>query len=235
MDETAGGTQVDSAVSPFQAKAVSKDATAAYATVTHKVKADDLTDTSKETLENAIDRARDGGLTVEVGGTVLATQPTAGGAAEGMGVAIAAVVLLVTFGSLSAAGLPLLTALIGVGIGIASVLALGSTFGLSMTTGTPASMLGLAVGIDYALFVVSRYREERAKGHTPQEAAGLAAGTAGSAVVFAGLTVVIALAGLSVVGVPMLTKMGLAAAGAVVIAYQSGLVQPTPPDGAATP
>ncbi|MFE1959770.1 MMPL family transporter [Streptomyces sp. NPDC059479] len=218
VDETAGGTQVDSAVSPFQAKAVSKDATTAYATVTYKVKADALTDTSKETLENAIDRARDGGLTVEVGGTALATQPAAGGASEGMGVAIAAVVLLVTFGSLAAAGLPLLTALIGVGISIASVLALGSTFGLSMTTGTLASMLGLAVGIDYALFVVSRYREERAKGHTPQEAAGLAAGTAGSAVVFAGLTVVIALAGLSVVGVPMLTKMGLAAAGAVVIA-----------------
>ncbi|MCQ0014561.1 MMPL family transporter [Actinomadura madurae] len=79
-------------------------------------------------------------------------------------------------------------------------------------------MLGLAVGIDYALFVVSRYREERARGRAPREAVGLAVGTAGSAVVFAGLTVVIALAGLSVVGIPMLTKMGLAAAGAVTIA-----------------
>ncbi len=101
---------------------------------------------------------------------------------------------------------------------MASILALSEAFGLSTTTGTLAMMLGLAVGIDYALFVVSRYREERAEGRTPQEATALATGTAGSAVVFTGLTVVIALAGLSVVGIPMLTKMGLAAAGAVVVA-----------------
>jgi putative drug exporter of the RND superfamily len=142
----------------------------------------------------------------------------AGGAAELIGVAIAAVVLLVTFGSLAAAGLPLLTALIGVGVSMATILTLSDALGLSTTTGTLAMMLGLAVGIDYALFVVSRYREERANGRAPQEATALAVGTAGSAVVFAGLTVVIALAGLAVVGIPMLTKMGLAAAGAVVVA-----------------
>jgi RND superfamily putative drug exporter len=79
-------------------------------------------------------------------------------------------------------------------------------------------MIGLAVGIDYALFIVSRYRAELAEGHTREEAAGRAAGTAGSAVVFAGLTVVIALVGLSVVNIPMLTKMGVAAAGTVVVA-----------------
>jgi RND superfamily putative drug exporter len=216
--EAAGGTQVASAVSPFQAKAVSKDASTAYATVTYKVKAADLTDADKKTLTDAIQQARDSGLTVEVGGTALATQPSAGGAAEGIGIAIAALVLLITFGSLAAAGLPLLTAIIGVGVSMASIMTLASTLGLSSTTGTLATMLGLACGIDYAVFIVSRYREERAKGHEPQEAAGLAAGTAGSAVVFAGLTVVIALAGLSVVGVPMLTKMGLSAAGAVVVA-----------------
>lgn len=218
VKEAGNGPQVDSAVSPFQAEAVSKDASTAYATVTYKVKAADLTDTTKKTLESAIDVAKDKGLTVELGGTALATQPAAGGMAEAVGVALAAVVLVITFGSLAAAGLPLLTAIIGVGISLASILALGSTFGLSMTTGTLATMLGLAVGIDYALFVVSRYREERSKGHAPQEAAALAAGTAGSSVVFAGLTVVIALAGLTVIGVPMLTKMGLAAAGAVVVA-----------------
>ncbi|MGW1027455.1 MMPL family transporter [Streptomyces sp. NPDC002577] len=218
VDEAADGSQVAAAVNPFQAKAVSKDATTAYATVTFKAKADDLTGAAKNHLQHAIDQARDAGLTVEVGGNALATQPAAGGPAEVIGIAIAAVVLLITFGSLAAAGLPLLTAILGVGISMAAILALGSTFGLSETTGTLATMLGLACGIDYALFVVSRYREERAKGHTPQEAAGLAAGTAGSAVVFAGLTVVIALAGLSVVGIPMLTKMGLAAAGAVIAA-----------------
>ncbi|MFD7471434.1 MMPL family transporter [Streptomyces sp. NPDC059837] len=213
----ADGSQVASAVSPFQANAVSKDATTAYATVTYKVKADDLTDASKNALKDAIAQAKKSGLTVEAGGTALATQPSAGGSAEAIGIAIAAAVLIITFGSLTAAGLPLLTAIIGVGVSMAAIMALSSAFGLSSTTGTLATMLGLACGIDYAVFIVSRYREERAKGHTPREAAGLATGTAGSAVVFAGLTVVIALAGLSVVGIPMLTKMGLAAAGAVTV------------------
>ncbi|WP_406472583.1 MMPL family transporter [Streptomyces sp. NBC_01615] len=217
VSEAADGSQVASAVSPFQAKAVSKDASTAYATVTYKVKADDLTDASKNSLKDAIKQAQGSDLTVEVGGTALATQPAAGGSAEAIGIAIAALVLVITFGSLAAAGLPLLTAVIGVGVSMAAIMALASALGLSSTTGTLASMLGLACGIDYAVFIVSRYREERGKGHAPQEAAGLAAGTAGSAVVFAGLTVVIALAGLSVVGVPMLTKMGLAAAGAVTV------------------
>jgi RND superfamily putative drug exporter len=216
--ELADGTQVASAVDPFQAKAVSKDGTTAYAAVTYKVAAGDLTDASKTRLERAIHTARDSGLTVEAGGSAMTDGAGAGGAAEVIGVAIAAVVLLVTFGSLAAAGLPLLTAIIGVGVSMATILTLSEALGLSTTTGTLAMMLGLAVGIDYALFVVSRYREERAKGRAPQEAVGLAVGTAGSAVVFAGLTVVIALAGLAVVGIPMLTKMGLAAAGAVVVA-----------------
>ncbi|WP_432117244.1 MMPL family transporter [Streptomyces sp. bgisy032] len=212
------GTQVASAVDPFRAKTVSRDGTTAFATVTYEVGTADLTDASRTDLQRAIDRARESGLTVEAGGTAFADEAGPGGTAEVIGVAIAAVVLLVTFGSLAAAGLPLLTAVIGVGVSMAAILALSSALGLSTTTGTLAMMLGLAVGIDYALFVVSRYREERAGGRAPREAAGLAVGTAGSAVVFAGLTVVIALAGLAVVGIPMLTKMGLAAAGAVVVA-----------------
>ncbi|AQU65377.1 MMPL family transporter [Streptomyces niveus] len=215
--ETDKGSQVASAVSPFAADAVSKDGSTAYTMVTYKVAAGDLTDSSTDALENAVADARAKGVTVEVGGTALATQPAAGGSAEAIGIGIAAIVLLITFGSLAAAGLPLLTAVIGVGVSMAGIIALGSTFGLSLTTGTLASMLGLAVGIDYALFVVSRYREERSRGRGPREATGLAVGTAGSAVVFAGLTVIIALAGLSVIGVPMLTKMGLCAAGAVAV------------------
>ncbi|MFF7161341.1 MMPL family transporter [Streptomyces sp. NPDC008086] len=216
--ELGQGSQVATAADPFQARAVSEDGTTAYSTVTYKVGAGDLTDASKTHLTETLAQARDSGLTVEAGGTAMDGGGGPGGAAEVIGVAIAAVVLLVTFGSLAAAGLPLLTAIIGVGVSMAAILALSSALGLSTTTGTLAMMLGLAVGIDYALFVVSRYREERAKGRTPQEATGMAVGTAGSAVVFAGLTVVIALAGLSVVGIPMLTKMGLAAAGAVVVA-----------------
>ncbi|CAL9515017.1 Membrane protein YdfJ [Streptomyces sp. enrichment culture] len=217
VDGLGDGTQVASAADPFRAKTISRDGSTAFATVTYEVGPADLTDASRTHLERTIDQARKSGLTVEAGGTALAEEGGPGGAAEVIGVAIAAVVLLVTFGSLAAAGLPLLTAVIGVGVSMATILALSSALGLSTTTGTLAMMLGLAVGIDYALFVVSRYREERAKGRTPQEATGLAVGTAGSAVVFAGLTVVIALAGLAVVGIPMLTKMGLAAAGAVVV------------------
>lgn len=218
VTEAAEGPQVTGVVNPFQAKAVSKDGSTAYATVSFKAPAADLADVSKEHLERAVDQARDAGLTVEIGGDALATQPAAGGSAEMIGIAVAAVVLLITFGSMAAAGLPLLTAVIGVAVSMTAIIALGSTFGLSLTSGTLASMLGLACGIDYALFVVSRYREERGKGRAPREAAGMAVGTAGSAVLFAGLTVVIALAGLSVVGIPMLTKMGLTAAGAVVVA-----------------
>ncbi|QQM38180.1 MMPL family transporter [Streptomyces liliifuscus] len=216
LTEAADGPQVADVSSPFDGPGLSKDKTTAYATVTYKTKDDEVTDASKKELEGAIEEVRDTGLTVEVGGSALATEAPAG-MGEIVGVLVAAVVLLITFGSLAAAGLPLITAVIGVSISLAGITALANAFGLSSTSGELAMMLGLAVGIDYSLFVVSRYREERAKGRAPEEAVGLALGTAGSAVVFAGLTVVIALAGLSVVGVPMLTKMGLSAAGTVVI------------------
>ncbi|MEE1740531.1 MMPL family transporter [Streptomyces sp. BE147] len=216
VEEVGGGSQVAAALSPFDTGAVSKDGTTAYATVSYKAKTSDLTDTTREALTDAAESGREAGLTVEMGGSAL-TPEAEMGATEIIGVAVAAVVLLITFGSLAAAGLPLLTALIGVGLGIAAITALGSTFGFSPTTATLAMMLGLAVGIDYAVFIVSRFRSERAEGHTAEEAAARANGTAGSAVVFAGLTVVIALMGLSVVGIPVLTKMGVAAAGTVVI------------------
>ncbi|MFC8086229.1 MMPL family transporter [Streptomyces sp. NPDC057340] len=216
VDDVADGPQVAEATSPFDARAVSKDASTAYATITYKATADDLPEASKEALTEAVEQARDAGLTVEVGGSALETEP-AQGIGEVLGILVAAVVLLITFGSLAAAGLPLLTAVLGVGISLATITALGSALGFSSTVGELAMMLGLAVGIDYSLFVVSRYREERAKGHQAQEAAALAVGTAGSAVVFAGLTVVIALLGLSVVGVPTLTKMGVGSAGAVLV------------------
>ncbi|MFE7564372.1 MMPL family transporter [Kitasatospora sp. NPDC057500] len=216
--ELAGSEQVVGATSPFKANAVSQDGTTAYATVNYSVKPGKVSETATETLKDSAQHARDAGLTVDIGGTALMEMGEQGGSAEAIGMAISAVVLVITFGSLLAAGLPLLTALIGVGLGIGLITALGSTLGLSTTTSTLAMMLGLAVGIDYALFIVSRYRAELLDGHEPKEAAGRAVGTAGSAVVFAGLTVIIALAGLSVVGIPILAKMGMAAAGTVVIA-----------------
>ncbi|MGW3290657.1 MMPL family transporter [Streptomyces sp. NPDC001002] len=218
VDALGDGSQVAGVADPFTTKAVSDDGSTAYTTVTYKVTSSEITDASRTALEKAADQARDAGLTVEEGGSAMDSGGAPGGVAEFVGIAVAAVVLLVTFGSLAAAGLPLLTAILGVGASMFTITILSDALGLSTNTGTLAMMLGLAVGIDYALFVVSRYREERANGHAPEEAAGLAVGTAGSAVVFAGLTVIIALAGLSVVGIPMLTKMGLTAAGAVVVA-----------------
>ncbi|WP_329176197.1 MMPL family transporter [Streptomyces decoyicus] len=212
-----GSSQVDRVADPYTAKALSKDGRTAYAQVSYKVTGFELSDASKDALEDAAKDGRDAGLKVETGGNALQAIPETG-ATEVIGIAISAVVLVITFGALIAAGLPLLTALIGVGIGVSTITALSSTLDLSSTTSTLATMIGLAVGIDYALFIVSRYRAEITEGREREEAAGRAVGTAGSAVVFAGLTVVIALVGLTVVNIPMLTKMGLAAAGTVVIA-----------------
>ncbi|MGW2830501.1 MMPL family transporter [Streptomyces sp. NPDC001286] len=218
VKELADGSEVTSVADPYTAHAVSKDGTVAYASVRYDKSGMELKDASRTALEDTAQQARDAGLTVEIGGDALQAGAEPGAAGEVVGLAIAAVVLVITLGSLVAAGLPLLTAIIGVGIGVSGITALAKALDLGDTTSTLALMIGLAVGIDYALFIVSRYRGELAEGRSREEAVGRAAGTAGSAVVFAGLTVVIALAGLSVVGVPMLTKMGLAAAATVLVA-----------------
>ncbi|WP_330266376.1 MMPL family transporter [Streptomyces griseorubiginosus] len=218
VGELGDGSEVVSVTDPFKTNAVSKDGTVAYISVSYDAPAMELKDATRDALEKAGDQARDSGLTVEVGGDALQAAAEPGAVGEVVGLAIAAVVLVMTLGSLVAAGLPLLTAIIGVGIGVSTITALAKALDLGDTTSTLALMIGLAVGIDYALFIVSRYRGELAEGRDREEAVGRATGTAGSAVVFAGLTVVIALAGLAVVNVPMLTKMGLAAAGTVVIA-----------------
>ncbi|GAA4793644.1 MMPL family transporter [Streptomyces sanyensis] len=216
-DLTSGSDQVASVSDPYASQAVSQDGSTAYISVSYKTNPFELTESTRSALEQTGEAAREGGMTVEIGGDALQTIPHTG-AGEIVGVVIAAIVLVITFGSLVAAGLPLLTALIGVGIGISGITALASTLDLGTTTSTLAMMIGLAVGIDYALFIVSRYRVERAEGRDAEEAAGRAVGTAGSAVVFAGLTVIIALVGLAVVNIPMLSKMGFAAAGTVAIA-----------------
>ncbi|MER7311031.1 MULTISPECIES: MMPL family transporter [Streptomyces] len=213
----AGSDQIASVADPYEADAVSEDGSTAYVSVSYKVNAMELTDATRDSLEDTGEAARSDGMTVEIGGDALQVIPETG-ATEVIGVAVAAVVLVITFGSLVAAGLPLLTALVGVGIGVSLITALANVLDLGSTTSILAMMIGLAVGIDYALFIVSRYRAELAEGREHEDAAGRAVGTAGSAVVFAGLTVVIALVGLAVVNIPMLTKMGFAAAGTVAIA-----------------
>ncbi|MGW4193580.1 MMPL family transporter [Streptomyces sp. NPDC005004] len=217
VKELSSGSEVASVADPYAGHTVSRDGTIAYASVKYKVSGMELKDASRDALKEAAGHARKAGLTVEVGGDALNATPETG-SSEVIGIGIAAVVLVITFGSLIAAGLPLLTAIVGVGIGVSAITALAKPLDLGSTTSTLATMIGLAVGIDYALFIVSRYRAELAEGREREEAAGRAVGTAGSAVVFAGLTVVIALVGLSVVNIPMLTKMGVAAAGTVAIA-----------------
>jgi putative drug exporter of the RND superfamily len=212
-----GGPQVSRVVSPTAGGSISADGSTGFASVSYEVPSSEVTEESRAALADAVERARGAGLTAEMSGSALKTG-TKMSAMELVGVAIAAVVLLMTFGSLVAAGLPLLTAIIGVAISFLGVWAVAGPLGMAITSGMLALMLGLAVGIDYAMFVVSRFREERHGPDDGEQAAGRALGTAGSAVVFAGTTVVIALAGLSVVGIPSLAKMGMAAAGAVVMA-----------------
>ncbi|MGP3940694.1 MMPL family transporter [Streptomyces sp. 6N106] len=213
-----GGDQVASTTDPYESGAVSEDGTIAYSTITYTEGAVDLTESTKSALEDAANQARDAGLTVEIGGSALDVEEEPGGTTELIGVAVAAVVLVLALGSLVAAGLSLLTALLGVAIAFGLVSALAVPLGLTSTVAILALMLGLAVGIDYALFITSRFRDECAQGSEPEEAAGRAVGTAGSAVVFAGATVFIALVGLGVVGIPELTKMGMGGAGAVALA-----------------
>ncbi|WP_299950681.1 MMPL family transporter [uncultured Modestobacter sp.] len=217
LAEAADAEQVAAVSDPFQTQAVSPDESIAYATVTYDVQVDGITDDARAQLLAVAEDAEDAGLQVEFGGEATQAVP-AQGAAEAIGVLVAVVVLAVTFGSMLAAGLPLLTALIGVGAGMAGVLALSSVVDLTATTPTLGLMIGLAVGIDYALFICVRHKEQLAVGMDARESAGRAVGTAGSAVVFAGLTVMIALAGLTVVGIPFLTTMGLVAAGMVGVA-----------------
>jgi putative drug exporter of the RND superfamily len=198
--------------------ALSQDDRAATVTVQMGPAWEDITDADREQLVAAGAAVRSTGATVEFGGQVFSSTGPALSPTEGIGVLIALVVLLVTFGSLRAAGMPVLTALFGVAVSMAVILALTRVVTVSSTVPLLALMIGLAVGIDYALFILSRHRDQLAEGMDPEESTARAIATAGSAVVFAGLTVIIALVGLAVARIPFLTTMGLAAAGAVLVA-----------------
>jgi RND superfamily putative drug exporter len=140
------------------------------------------------------------------------------GTAEVIGIAVAALVLVVMLGTLIAAGLPLLMAVVGVAVGVGATFALSGVMDMSSISPMLALMLGLAVGIDYSLFIVNRHRSQLLAGMDPEESVALATGTSGNAVLFAGLTVIIALAALVVPGLPFLAVMGLSAAATVAVA-----------------
>ncbi|GAA5025900.1 MMPL family transporter [Microbacterium fluvii] len=159
-----------------------------------------------------------GGSQVALGGDLFSSSVPALSLIEAVGVLIALFVLIVTFRSFAVAWFPLVSALIGVGLGIALIYVSTAFASVSSTTPMLAIMLGLAVGIDYALFIVARHQDQVRAGVDPEESAARATGTAGSAVVFAGVTVLIALIGLGFAGIPFLTTMGIAAAVTVAIA-----------------
>ncbi|MFT3863336.1 MAG: MMPL family transporter [Solirubrobacterales bacterium] len=200
------------------AGAVSKDGRYALAQVQFEDEKDQIKSDQREQLQDSFTAAEKAGLDVEFGGAAGEEKADVGGTSELIGIIVALIVLTITFGSLLTAGLPLVTAAIGVGTGILGITLFTAFTTLSSTTSSLAAMLGLAVGIDYALFIVSRYRTSVTQGFEPEEAIGHAVGTSGSAVVFAGATVAIALAALTVCGIPFLTAMGLAAAGTVLVA-----------------
>ena len=215
--EIAHSPGIASVSDPFTAGTVSSDGRVAYAQIRFDKPQASLTNTDRQPVATAAAHARAAGLQVGINGSAVAPA-SSGGATEGIGILIALLVLIITFGSLVTAGLPLLTSVIGVGIGLAGIVALSAVTSLSSATVSLAAMLGLAVGIDYALFITTRYRALARESDSWEAAAGQAISTAGTSIVFAGTTVVIALAALVVTGVPFLSAMGLAAAGTVAIA-----------------
>ncbi len=204
---------------PVESDTVSEDGRTAVAQVGFTTKKDeDVPAGTLDAVKAVGSQAEQAGLKAVYGGDAYAPSTSPFGPPEMVGLGVALVILVITFGSLLAAGLPLLTAILGVVGTMAAMMGAANVLGVTDSAPTLAIMLGLAVGIDYALFIVSRHRSQLAAGMPVAESIAKANATAGSAVVFAGATVVIALAGLSVAGVPMLTSMGLASAGAVAAA-----------------
>lgn len=200
---------------------ISDDGTAAIVRLQFEGQSTSVSPESKRSLQDATDafaaELPDGAQAV-LGGDLFANSVPGLTITEAVGLIIALLVLLVTFRSFVMAGLPLLTAIIGVGLSMALILVATVFTSISATTPLLALMLGLAVGIDYALFIAARHQDQVRAGVDPEESAARATGTAGSAVVFAGVTVLIALIGLSFANIPFLTTMGIAAALAVAIA-----------------
>lgn len=214
LAEAATLPEVSGVVSPYDnPAAISADGTIAYATIQYAKLTPDMNVEDLQLLVDLVERSSTDGLLVEAGGQVVqqVEQPEFGGT-EFIGVGAAMIILLIAFGSVVAMGLPIATALAGLfagmlGIGIAAAVVDIGTF-------TPAfgAMIGLGVGIDYALFVVTRYREGLHSGFSVEESVVRSVDTAGRAVAFAGIVVIIALLGLYAIGIAFIAAIGLAAA-----------------------
>ncbi|GLY38240.1 RND transporter [Amycolatopsis sp. NBRC 101858] len=214
--------QVATVVNPFDKSvngAVSGDGRAALVAVPLKVQLAQVDPATKTQLSAiADDLGAQTRTKVHTGGDAFSNRVPKLSPTEGIGLLIALLVLVLMFRSLIAAVMPLGTAVLGVGIAVGLIYLATVVTPISSTAPMLAVMIGLAVGIDYALFLLSRHRDQLAEGLDVEESIARATATAGSAVIFAGLTVVIALLGLSVAGIPFLTTMGVAAAVAVALA-----------------
>lgn len=197
---------------------VSEDGSAALVQVVFAETRLELTPESQDAVVEHFTASAIDGVAVDFSADIVQGIPQILGVGEAVGVAIAAIVLLVMLGSMIAASFPIVTALVGVAVGVLSTLAFSSTFEMASVTPVLGVMLGLAVGIDYSLFIVNRHRKQLLQGSEVHESIGLANGTAGNAVVFAGSTVVIALVALNITGIPFLAMMGTVAAICVAVA-----------------
>jgi putative drug exporter of the RND superfamily len=217
LTEIADNPNVVSVSDPFDPAtgSVSADGRIAYATVRYSI--DPPGKAEGEAAKAAIETAREAGLQAELSRNIVRTTDQAEGN-EGIGLIVAIIVLLVAFGSVIAAGIPIGTALFGIFIGLSMVGIMAGLTEVPSVSPMLATMIGLGVGIDYALFVVTRHRSFLHEGRDVVESVGLANATAGSAVLFAGTTVVIAIAGLRIAGIPAIATMGFASAVTVAVA-----------------
>ncbi|MGQ4386116.1 MMPL family transporter [Streptomyces sp. SAS_270] len=221
LDRIADLPGVASVVSPYQgsgASQISGDGRTAYAVVTFDDKAEDIDKGEAQAVVDAAESARADGLQVELGGSAIAlTEPSGGHLAEVVGVVVAAVVLFLAFGSFAASMLPIATALIGVGTAYAGIGLLGHAMTVADFAPMLGMLIGLGVGIDYALFIVTRHRRSLKRGLSVAEAAQNAVATTGRAVVFAGATVCIALLGMLILRLGFLNGVAIAASLTVVL------------------
>ena len=218
LDRTAAELGTLDNVSSVSPAAVSTDGSTAFVTVQYDVPVTSFEGSEGfDTLEAATQVAIDAGYQVEYGGPVPESVQEVSGRAEMVGVGVALLILLLAFGALIAAALPLAIALTGLLVGVGGITLLAAVADVSTNAPTLATMVGLGVGIDYALFIVTRHRDGLAQGLSVPEAAGRANATAGQSVVFAGGTVLLALAGLQFSGVPDFATMGYATALVVLV------------------
>ncbi|MFF7884454.1 MMPL family transporter [Streptomyces sp. NPDC020794] len=221
LDEIAALSGVASVVSPYEGQGtgrISGDGRTAYATVTFDGQADNISRSEAQAVVDAAKAAETDGLQVELGGSAIGLTESSGGhLAEVVGVVVAAVVLFLAFGSLAASLLPIATALVGVGTAYASIVLLGHAMTVADFAPMLGTLIGLGVGIDYALFIVTRHRRGLKRGLAVAEAARNAVATTGRAVVFAGATVCIALLGMLILRLSFLNGVAIAASSTVVL------------------